>query len=585
MGAATLLLISDRPKGTPMRTTTLRRRLVAALAATGTALALPGLLPTAAHAADASDVVLVGHGWGHGRGAGQYGAYGYVVDFGWPYTKVLDHYYGGTRMATMGNPTIGVRLLTTASDTWLTSAKDFTIGGYRVSAGSGARILWDTTRNAWRLQTKYDGCTGSTVAWETNAKSTTASLVAPGTTLADTLVVCGNGRGYLGTFSWVRDGSSTRLVNNVPMESYLRGVVPSESPASWGDARNGWGIEALKVQAVAARSYAWAEHRYSYAKTCDTTSCQVYGGLTYKGVSVADPRTDKAIRATAGQVRVNSSGVVQLTEFSSSTGGYTAGGTFPAIRDDGDRHSPNHTWTVRVPGASIASSYGVGTFKQLAVVSSNGLGGGGRVLSLDVVGTSRTVRTTGTDFAARFGLKSSWFFPALQPVQQATNVRYVRLAHAPEVYRLFSGPDGSWTDRGWVTGDDYTASGRPAVTVVKASYVRLAWSSQVYAVYQWPGEPYPQVDKLSTTQWQNLGSPAPTVVGNVYGTMWYRYDGEAAVYAETPNYAEAPHHVSPSEWYAAKAAGAVQVVRPSRTAAPTRAYSAKPWQAVVIPRG
>jgi SpoIID/LytB domain protein len=561
-----------------MQLATTPRRLAAVIATAGIALALPGVVPSAAQAATSGDVVLVGHGWGHGRGAGQYGAYGYVVDHGWPYTKVLDHYYGGTRMSAIGNPVIGVRLLTTPVDSWVTSAKDFTVGGYRVSAGSAARVVWSTARNTWRLQTKYAGCSAGSPAWETNAKSQTASLVTAGSTLKDTLVVCGNSRGYLGTLRWARSGSSTVLVNDVRLESYLRGVVPSESPASWADARNGWGIEALKVQAVAARSYAWSENRYSYAKTCDTTSCQVYGGITYRGASVADSRTDKAIAATRGQVRVNSAGVVQRTEFSSSTGGYTAGGTFPAIRDDGDRHSPNHAWTVRIAGATIASRYAVGTFKQLKVVTTNGLGGSGRVTRVDIIGTTKTVQTTGTEFQSRFGLKSSWFYPAVQPLQQATNVRYVRLAHAPEVYRLYSAPDGSWTDRAWVTGEDYSASGRPPVSVIKPSYVRYPWSSTVYAVYQWPGEPYPQVDVLTTEQWQKVGSPAPRTVGYVYGTIWYRYSGEKAVYAETPKYSEAPHHVSPAEWSAASAAGAVQVVRPSRTSTTAPAYSAQPWQ-------
>ncbi|MDU0312704.1 SpoIID/LytB domain-containing protein [Phycicoccus sp. M110.8] len=537
-----------------------RRRVAGAAVLAGGALLAGSALPAVA-AAD--DVVVVGHGWGHGRGMGQYGAYGYVVDNGWKYSTVLNHFYGGTKPGSIGNPVIGVRLLSLepATDTWVTSDKDFTAGGYRVAGGSAARVVWSTTTNGWRLETKYNGCTTGATAWGTTAKAQTAALVTPGTGLTDTLLVCANNRGYLGSLRWVRDGSATRLVNDVPVESYLRGVVPSESPASWADVREGWGIEALKAQAVAARSYAWTQNRYAYAKTCDTTSCQVYGGRSSAGVSVADPRTDEAISATRGEVRVSSTGAVVSTEFSSSTGGWTAGGAFPVIRDDGDLHSPNHAWTVRLSGAAIATRYGVGTFRQLKVVTSTGVGGSGRVTALDVVGSTRTVRVSGNAFAAAYGLKSTWFYPAVQPVQQATNVRYVRLAHAPEVYRLYSAPNGSWTDRGWVTATDYAASGRPPVTVVKPNYQRLAWSSTVYAVYQWPGEARPQVNALSATTWQSLGSPTPTVVGNLWGTMWWRNSGEKAVYAETPLLSEAPHHVTPAEWQAAQAAGAVQVVR------------------------
>lgn len=66
-------------------------------------------LPPVANAA-ANDVVVVGHGWGHGRGMGQYGAYGYAVDQGWSSAQILSHYYGGTKAGSIGNPDITVRL-------------------------------------------------------------------------------------------------------------------------------------------------------------------------------------------------------------------------------------------------------------------------------------------------------------------------------------------------------------------------------------------------------------------------------------------------------------------------------------------
>ena len=44
-----------------------------------------------------AQVTISGHGWGHGRGMGQYGAFGYAVDHGWSGSQILDHFYGGTR--------------------------------------------------------------------------------------------------------------------------------------------------------------------------------------------------------------------------------------------------------------------------------------------------------------------------------------------------------------------------------------------------------------------------------------------------------------------------------------------------------
>ena len=70
------------------------------------------------------------------------------------------------------------------------------------------------------------------------------------------------------------------------IEKYLRGVVASEMPASWPSA-------ALQSQAVAARTYAArgrADRTGSYYDLCDTTSCQVYGGL-----ATEDSRTSAAI--------------------------------------------------------------------------------------------------------------------------------------------------------------------------------------------------------------------------------------------------------------------------------------------------
>jgi len=83
-----------------------------------------------------------------------------------------------------------------------------------------------------------------------------------------------------------------RRVDRMPLEEYLRGVIPAEMPASWP-------MEALKAQAVAARTYALRamatpRHPAQGADLCDWTCCQVYQATTYA-------RTDEAVRATAGE--------------------------------------------------------------------------------------------------------------------------------------------------------------------------------------------------------------------------------------------------------------------------------------------
>ncbi len=206
-------------------------------------------------------------------------------------------------------------------------------------------------------------------------------------------------------------------VNDLAMGDYLKGVVPRESPASWGTLGGGKGIEALKAQSVSARSYAAAENRYpGVAKTCDTTACQVYNGSsqTINGSTVKEePPTNTAVDATAGEVRFLN-GVVARSEFSSSTGGYTAGGTFPAVSDEGDAtaSNPNRTWTAKIGVDVIEARYPKGTLNEVRVLDRNGLGAeGGRVLRVRLVFSGGNVDLTGDQFRSAFSLKSDWFTP------------------------------------------------------------------------------------------------------------------------------------------------------------------------------
>jgi SpoIID/LytB domain protein len=397
--------------------TDLRTRVRRWAAGATAALALATAAVVSAPAPDAEaavtgDVVFTGHGWGHGRGLGQWGAYGYAVNHSWPYSLILSHYYGGTVQANQPNGVITVNLTgQDGKDLVVTSGRDFSVGGVAVSGGAAARV---TARpdGSFVLSTSQ-GC-AAPVAWTTPIPDSrvVSSVPVPGNDLSSMLSLCtaSGTTQYRGELSVVWAANAQHTINSVWMEDYLRGVVPRESPASWGDAGGGKGIEALKAQAVAARSYAWAEGRSTYAKTCDTTSCQVYLGAGTNNRALEDPRTDAAIAGTAGVVLRNGSGGIVRAEFSSSTGGWTAGGTFPAIADDGDVASPHHNWSQAVPATTIAQAFDVGTLTGIRVVSRNGLGAdGGRVTSVVVEGTAKTVTATGATVRTRLGLKSDWF--------------------------------------------------------------------------------------------------------------------------------------------------------------------------------
>jgi peptidoglycan hydrolase-like amidase len=176
---------------------------------------------------------------------------------------------------------------------------------------------------------------------------------------------------------------------------------------------------------VAARSYATAgDGRWgTFASTCDDTSCQVYSGVSFRPtggalITYEDRRTDQAVADTAGQVRKWSDGRVASTEFSSSSGGWTAGGAFPAVVDDGDdiANNPNHDWTVVLPAAVVETAFDsrqgrdVGALEGIDVVRRNGLGAdGGRVLAVTVRFTGSDVTLTGAELRSTLKLKSDWF--------------------------------------------------------------------------------------------------------------------------------------------------------------------------------
>jgi SpoIID/LytB domain protein len=176
-------------------------------------------------------------------------------------------------------------------------------------------------------------------------------------------------------------------------------------------------MEALKVQAVAARSYALSSQWQPYAKTCDTTSCQVYGGawtgpLGGGRTSAEDARTDAAVWATSGQVRRKPGGAIARTEFSASTGGWTAGGDFPAVEDLGDQTTanPNRAWSVSLGRTDVANRLGIPAITDVRVTQRNGLGAdGGRALQVvfETIGGPKSF--TGNQVRIAMGLKSDWF--------------------------------------------------------------------------------------------------------------------------------------------------------------------------------
>jgi SpoIID/LytB domain protein len=398
------------------------RRLVVAAASLLCVGVLAGAVP-AAQAYPAATVELTGHGWGHGRGLGQWGALGYALDHGWAYSQILNHYYGGTHAGSLGGDVPMSVQLTRFDGRDTVVMQERGQLGTTVAGGSYAalrpRLI---AANTFAVE-QAPGCAGPWTPLTVVAGPVTFFPQAPSASDRGSMIqACepdGTRRWLRGNVQAVDAGGVARTVNHLPMESYLRGVVPLESSPSWGALGGGLGMHALRAQAVAARSYAQGESRSAVAKTCDTTSCQVYGGVAKLApngafTSIEHAATDVAVRETSAEVRRFPSGAVARTEFSSSTGGWTAGGTFPAVPDLGDTRAPHHNWTASIPVASIEAALPtIGSLQAVDVTRRNGLGaGGGRVLEVVVRGSSGSVTRTGPQFRAQFGLRSDWFFVA-----------------------------------------------------------------------------------------------------------------------------------------------------------------------------
>lgn len=427
--------------------------LTMALLSLGLGVSGPVLSTSRASAAAVDEVVVEGRGFGHGEGLSQWGALGYAVDHGWDWTQILAHYYGGTTRSTVDPASpIGVRL--NDHDGLVRHAVVRSAGGLAVSAAGavaaptvrysavtiiesapGIYRMWglatgagcpasftpadyDAAGSGWTLI--HGGIAASTANRITIATPEVNTGSAAATDLLGLCEATGAVTKYRGRIDVLdaADGGN-RVVNVVAVDDYLRGVVPREIIASWAGNGGGRGAHALRAQAVAARTYAMAESRYDYAQTCDDGNCQVYGGAAVipAGSTATtvreDFRSDAAVVATAGVVLRTAAGGLAYTQFSSSSGGHTAGRNFPAVVDVGDAtpSNPYHSWTTTVTAAMIEAAYPtIGQFASIEVAQRNGLGEwGGRVVSVRVKGSSGSVTVSGAQLRFALGLRSDWF--------------------------------------------------------------------------------------------------------------------------------------------------------------------------------
>ena len=331
-------------------------------------------------------LVLDGHGWGHGLGLSQWGAYGYAKH-GWSYSRILAHYYTGTSLGPAKTATVRV-LLVAARKATLTSGAPWTVtdsAGRRTKLAPGALVL----KGALALAAR--------------------STLQPPYTFSAAEPISVDGAPYRGKLTVSATGKLIQVIDVVGLEQYLKGVVPSEVPSDWPP-------EALEAQAVAARSYALANLAKGRAfDLYGDTRSQVYGGI-----AAESPATSAAVAATRGQV-VLYNGTVADTLFFSTSGGRTAsaleatGTAVPylvSVPDPYDTLSPYHDWGPVVIDTAKAAK----ELKLAAPISDVEAQNGpsGRVRSVTVVSADDSQATlTGEQVRAGLGLRSTWFTSAL----------------------------------------------------------------------------------------------------------------------------------------------------------------------------
>ena len=223
-------------------------------------------------------------------------------------------------------------------------------------------------------------------------------------------LVSWNGVPYRGSIEFKAAAAGLRVSNRVDAETYLRGVVPIEM-------NKGWPIEALKAQAVLARTYAAASGKHGEYQVCDDGHCQIY-----KGAVKESPQVDAAIRATAGMILLWQGKPASVYYHSESGGMVTGaenvwGGRIPYLCPVAEPiavRGPNAVWQADIPMQRIESklaSAGI-TVGSVSSITPTRRDESGRVMTLEVSGSAGTKSISGYKFRSLMGaqtIKSTLF--------------------------------------------------------------------------------------------------------------------------------------------------------------------------------
>jgi stage II sporulation protein D len=347
------------------------------IAAVLAALALPAAAPAG------TVFLLDGRGWGHGVGMSQWGAEGFARH-GYAYQRILTHYYPHTTLSTVAPRPVRVLLLEGRPSVRIGSSAPFLVVDAR------GRKLHLPARSVvvgrgFTLQHRH---LAQPLRFEPGAQPLQVDFAA-----------------YRGDVVLKAKPGGLMAVNVLPLDRYLRGVVPWEAPKGWHGAT-------YAAQAVAARSYTLATlHPGQDFDLYPDQRSQMYGGI-----QAERPETDLAVGATAGRVLTWRGTIVPAFYFSTS-GGRTSSlhDAWPrahqvpylvSVPDPYDYISPHHLWPTSVLSAArIGRALGLRGVRDAIVIQNSS----GRAKAVRVLSASGWKQFAGQVIRTKFKLGSTDF--------------------------------------------------------------------------------------------------------------------------------------------------------------------------------
>ena len=364
-------------------------------------LVAASVLVPATAAQGASSLIATVRGFGHGVGLSQYGTLGYA-QHGWTADRILAHYYTGTQLGRLGTaPVVRVLLQNAHSQYSISGASS--VGGQLLDRSKTYTVVARPRgpRRARRRQGPLHLAGADAPAPRLRRRRHARRA---GAERHERRRLPRRDRGRR------RRGRACPRSTSLSLEDYVAGVVSAEVPASWPD-------EALRAQAVAARTYAVTTNAGgsagNFTQYADTRS------QMYRGVAAETATTGAAVRATAGRV-VTYQGKPVATFFFSTSGGRTENvensfvGSDPkpwlkSVADPYDTVSPYHRpQSIRMTLTRATRSLGglvKGRLKQIRVLKR---GVSPRIVRAGVVGTAGTTTVTGPQLRRAFGLRDTW---------------------------------------------------------------------------------------------------------------------------------------------------------------------------------